>query len=758
MHVVDAEPTGARAPTTSFVGRRDELAALRSLLGASRVLTITGPGGSGKTRLAEALLAGVARTFEQQVTVAYLAGTTAAEEVADVVMAAIGLRGRGDPRAALIAYLQPRRFLLLMDNCEHLRNAAAELVADLQLACPKLIVLATSRRPLGVPGEQLFPIQGLSEAAALTLFTDRARLVAPSFELTEAQRRVAVDLCARLERMPLAIELAAARLRHLGLDDLSARLARRLGDLGSAESLAPERQRTLRGAIDWSHDLLDERQRIVWRRLAVFAGGFSMTAAVSVATFEPVEPGDVEEVLGQLVDRSMVAFDLAGGRYRLIEAMAEYARERLDAAGETATTLERHRRWMLERAVELDRRWWGPDQGPLLDAMSADAANLRAALESARATGDGGVGLRITTASMWYWMTRASHAEAERWFLPFLDHQEDTALAAKANVVAAWMSLLSGNVGDCCGFLDRAAELAAGTSDPTLAGYVTMVRALETVTEGDLAGGSKLAEAVLADPDADPVCRSWARLELEMVAFFGGDAQRCLEISKEAVRVCNEAGEAWSRVTHLHGQAIATWQLGDAAAALPLLIEALHTDRRLDDVWHRAWSIEALGWVTADLGADERAARLLGVAQACWAFTGSNITPPWQVYRDTAMSRLERRMGQTRLDRELAIGRRMDHAQALAFVLDDQTAGADGAAGDAPTRANGIAVRVSPRELEVAAMVAEGWSNRQIGERLSLSVRTVDTHVQHLMDKLGVGSRAEIAAWRARAGAAAHVD
>jgi non-specific serine/threonine protein kinase len=754
VHVSSADPGGARAPSTSFVGRRDELASLRSLLGGSRVLTITGPGGSGKTRLAEELVAHVARTFDRQVAVAYLAGAGAPEEVAEVVMAAVGLHGGGDPLAALAAYLGSRRFLLVLDNCEHLRRAAAELVVHLQSACPGLVVLATSRRALAVPGEQLFAIQGLTDGAALTLFTDRVRLVSPSFVLTDAQRALAVALCARLEGMPLAIELAAARLRHLGLADLSERLARRLGDLGSEESLAPARQRTLRGAIDWSHDLLDAEQRIVWRRLSVFADGFTLAAAASVAAFEPVGPDDVAQILGELVDRSMVAFDLAQDRYRLVEAMREYARERLDEAGEASRTAERHRAWMLDRAADLERRWWGPDQALLLDAMAADAANLRAAIESARAAGDGEVGLRITTSSMWYWMTRASHSEAERWFLPFLDHEGDPALAARANVVAAWMSLLSGNLDDCRGFLDRAAELEPRASDAALPAYINIVRALEVLSNGDVEAGAILARAALADPNADPICGSWARVELEIVAFFSGDVEGCLRVSSEAARICREAGESWSRVPHLHAQAIATWQLGDPAAARPFLLDALRIDRRLDDIWHRAWSIEVLGWITADLGRDEQAARLLGIAQACWAFTGSSITPPWQVFRDTAMTTLRRRMGESRFARELAAGRALDRAHAMSYALEDGASDvADTVDGPDPN-----APRVSPRELEVAALIAEGCSNRQIGERLYLSARTVETHVQHLMNKIGVSSRAEIAAWQARTGAVARSD
>jgi non-specific serine/threonine protein kinase len=306
------------------------------------------------------------------------------------------------------------------------------------------------------------------------------------------------------------------------------------------------------------------------------------------------------------------------------------------------------------------------------------------------------------------------------------------------------MSVLSGEIGDCCGFLDRATELVPDASDPALPAYINIVRALELISDGESERGAELARAVLADPNADPICRSWARLDLEMVAFFAGDLATCLEVSTEAVGACETAGESWSRVPHLHAQAIATWRLGDPVRARSLLLDALQIDRRLDDVWHRAWSIEALGWVTADLGRDVRAARLLGTAQACWAYTGSSITPPWQVYRDAVLATLRRRMGDERLDHEVAAGRSIERSRAISYALEDGPG--DGAEPGEPA----AAPRVSSRELEVAALVAEGLPNRAIGERLFVSPRTVETHVQHLMDKLGVGSRAEIAAWHAR--------
>ncbi len=741
MQIAVMDVSGARPPSTSFVGRRDELARLRSFLAGNRLLTITGPGGSGKTRLAEELVAHLARSFDAGIAVAYLAGVGEPAEVGEVVMASVGLHGGGEPRAALVDYLGSRRFLLVLDNCEHVRDAAVELVTALHRSCPGVIVLATSRRPLMVPGEQLFPIEGLPDDAAVTLFTDRVRLASPSFVLAESQRAQVVGLCARLDGMPLAIELAAARLRHLGLAELAERLSGRLADLGSADSVAPARQRTLRGAIDWSHELLDEPQRILWRRLSIFADGFTLAAAEAVAAFPPIGSADVERILGELVDRSMVAFDLPRDRYRLIEAMREYGRERLVEAAEEPAAAGRHRAWMLERAIDLDRRWWGPDQARALDEMAAEAANLRGALESSRAAGAGEDGLRIATASLWYWMTRASHAEAARWFVPFLEHATDPALGARAHVAAGWIAILSARLDEGRRFLRQAEDLAGRASDPGTEAYIRVVTGLLLLSEGGADEAAALARAVLADPDADPICRSWAMIEIGIVAFLGGDLEECARISGEAIETCRAVGESWTRVTHLHLLGAATWQLGDPGGAASLLLDALTIDRRLDDIWHRAWSIEALGWVTVDLGRDERAARLLGIAAACWAYTGSSLTAPWQVFRDAAEATLRRRMGEGRLAREIEAGRALDRVRALSFALEDADA----------TTAGAVATpRVSPRELEVAALVAQGCGNREIGERLFVSPRTVETHVQHLMDKLGVSSRAEIAAWHAR--------
>ncbi|HYM84953.1 MAG TPA: AAA family ATPase, partial [Candidatus Dormibacteraeota bacterium] len=342
---------------TSFVGRRTELGQLRGLLSSARLVTITGPGGAGKTRLAEQLASGLARSFDGTA-VAYLAAALEPNDVAEIVAAALSLRNRSERpvRAELAEYIGDRHVLLVLDNCEHVASAVAELAGELLTACPRLVLVATSRQPLYVPGEQLVALSGLARAAAVELFVDRARLGLPGLVLDAGTAGELDEICGRLDDMPLALELAAAQVRGLGVTGLRRRLAGHLADLASRSTVGPERQRTLRQTVAWSHELLTPHQAAVWRRLAVFSGGFTLDAAEQVAASEPIERGDLAPILADLVEQSMLIFDPSTNRYRLLEVLREYARERLCEAGEQRATEDRHRRWMVGMALDTDRR------------------------------------------------------------------------------------------------------------------------------------------------------------------------------------------------------------------------------------------------------------------------------------------------------------------------------------------------------------------------------------------------------------------
>ena len=431
VQITAEDVIGARPPSTSFVGRRDELGRLRALIASSRLLTITGPGGSGKTRLAEELVTQLARSFGGGIAFAYLAGAGEPAEVGDVV-AAVGRVARRrrtacGPRRVPAATAVPARAGQLRARPGaggRARRAAPRVVSGGHRARDEPPRRCWSRasscsRSAGSPSD-----------AAVTLFTDRVRLASPSFVLPEDQRPLVVELCARLDGMPLAIELAAARLRHLGLAELEERLSGHLADLGSdglwprPSASGPSAARSAGVTTSWTN-----AQRVLWRRLSIFVGGFTLGAAEAVAALPPLDAGRRRAAAGRA--RRPVDGRLRPAQ-RPVSGDRGDARVRSRAApgggGGRRRRPTRHRAWMLERAEDLDRRWWGPDQATALDEMSADAANLRAALESCRAVGAGEDGLRIATGSLWYWMTRASHAEAARWFVPFLEHASDPAL------------------------------------------------------------------------------------------------------------------------------------------------------------------------------------------------------------------------------------------------------------------------------------------------------------------------------------------
>lgn len=411
LSVLRAGPpaTPARTGLNSFVGRDRDVQRVRDLLGPARIVTLIGPGGAGKTRLArEAVGPG-------SVAVAELAPLTGGEQVAAAVLAAVGepelvVRAQDEPApdvvTRLVATLAPRDALLVLDNCEHLVDAAAALAETLLTACPRLRVLATSREPLGVPGEVLHPVEALAEADAVALFADRAAAVRPGFTVTP---EVAV-ICRRLDGQPLPIELAAARLRTLTPAEILERLDDRFRLLTSGSRTALPRHQTLRAVVDWSWDLLDEPERAIARRLAVFAGG------ATVAAVEQVCGGGAFELLAALVDKSLVvAVPGSPTRYRMLETIREYARERLDEAGERDAAVADHARFMTELAEAAEPHLRGHEQLLWLAKLRAEADEIDLALRRTIAAGDAATAHRLVAALAWSWFVRGRTDDADRW-------------------------------------------------------------------------------------------------------------------------------------------------------------------------------------------------------------------------------------------------------------------------------------------------------------------------------------------------------
>lgn len=433
-----APPRGnLRARLTSFVGREGDIDALREDLAHARLVTLLGPGGAGKTRLSQEAAESVAPAWPDGVWLAELAPVDDPEAVPEAVLTAVGaretvLRGAGaeelrvaegnagDPLVRLTEHCSRRRMLLLLDNCEHLVGAAAALADHLLAHCPELTVLATSREPLGVPGEFVRPVDPLPDPMALRLLADRGAAARPGFRIDadEETAAAATEICRRLDGLPLAIELAAARLRMLTPRQIADRLDDRFRLLTSGARTVLPRQQTLRAVVDWSWDLLDDAERAVLRRLSVFAGGCTLAAAEAVCADAPQDVREVAGLLGSLVDKSLVVAAPADDgemRYRLLETVGEYAAERLDGAGERDAAERRHLVYFRELARTTDAELRGAGQRSAIDLLQREYENIRTALRRAVAARDEQEALCMVLSLCWYWQMRDLRTDALQW-------------------------------------------------------------------------------------------------------------------------------------------------------------------------------------------------------------------------------------------------------------------------------------------------------------------------------------------------------
>ncbi|MEV4335697.1 BTAD domain-containing putative transcriptional regulator [Streptomyces sp. NPDC049590] len=549
-------PSNLPASLTPLIGRRDALDGVAALLRATRLVTLTGPGGVGKTRLAvaaaDALVGGPsAAELPDGAWFVEFSGVRggAAADLAQVVAASLGISdhapsavpvsgtGTRSPAHHLAAVLRDRRTLLVLDNCEHVVDAAAELATLLLRTAPGLRVLATSQEPLGLPGEEVFLVEPLPTDDAVRLFTQRAAAAAPGFSLApdacdDADRAAVTEICRRLDGIPLALELAATRVRALGVRELAARLGDRFQLLTSGRRGAPERQQTLRAVIDWSWELLSAPERIVLRRLAAFSDGCDLRAAEAVCAGDGVAGPEVPDLVTRLVDRSLVVVVAgpAGPRYRLLESVAAYATERLHEMEDLAAVRDRHLRHYLALAERAEPELRGPGQRSWLARLDAESGNLRAALDEAvrrAAAGDPDQAARLATALAWWWLLRGRLAQARRSLRAVLD----TAPSAGRGELA---------------LLHTAFALLTGDRDPATA----------------LAGGG-------AGPDdtavPDPVRHARSLWLCAYGLFSAGAVADSGELNDRALTLFTAAGDQWGTAAALGLRATLALVRGDLA-------------------------------------------------------------------------------------------------------------------------------------------------------------------------------------------------
>ncbi|TWF77354.1 putative ATPase [Pseudonocardia hierapolitana] len=576
-----AARTNLPAGWDELVGRDGDVADLRVVLGTARLVTLTGPGGVGKTRLAIETARRLVAEMRDGVWLVELAGVDGRREhpigeLAELVATALDLRDDPATTAAgpldrIADAIADRQVLLLLDNCEQVVETVAELVAALLRRAPGLRVLATSREPLGLRGEVVRPVPALAvpaeasdpaDAAAVRLFVARAAAVAPGFALTRANSAVVAAVCRRLDGLPLALELAAARVRTLGLAELAARLDDRFRVLGSGPRDAPRRQRTLRAVMDWSWEPLSEPERAVLRRLAVTADGCTAGLAEQVCAADPVDGVDVLDLLARLVDRSLVLpVDSAGHtRYRLLETVAAYATERLREAGEEEAARYRHAVACTELAERAAPRLRGPDQQEWLSRLDAETANMRVALDTAVARPDPALALRLVGALTWYWFVRGRHRTAGRSLAAALGiaGQERSVARADACAALAAVRIRERAVDDPAGHSRAVLDEYTGLDAPGALARAQWLHAHVMSGIGELEAGEHLAEAAVTTfrERGDTWGAAAALREVSMYSMSRGRLDVARRAGEESARLFDELGDRW-------GQASAAEVLGN---------------------------------------------------------------------------------------------------------------------------------------------------------------------------------------------------
>ena len=754
---------------TSFVGRERELADIETSLSMTGLLTLTGGGGNGKTRLASEAAKELVGVYPDGVWLVELAPLSDPDSIPETISGVLGIDNQSGRPAeeTLPEYLRDKKLLLLLDNCEHLAGAAARLCGLLLDLCPYLKVLATSREPLNVPGEMQLAVpplslpdihaepapKELSSYGSVQLLVDRVALRSPGFSLGLRNARAVAGICRKLEGIPLALELAVSRVATLGAEEVSSLLEASAGLLSTGRSTASGRQETLRAALDWSHDLLEEPEKRLLRRLAVFTGGWTLEAVRMVTLIGGEDEHAVPGALHELVEKSLVVVEPSTPRrYRFLEPVRQYALEWLEASPDLSRTRDRHARWFLDFASRSYEEVLSPNRGAWLELLETEQGNFRGALAWSFGGGDGEMGLRLVTALRYFWAMRGYLQEGRRWL-------ERGLQADGTQFSRAWA-------------LDTLGTIAMFQSDYDLA-YDLSEKAIVLFRKADdkegvasclvnlgfsAALGMKNTEALPGYVEESRTLKQVIRdsrmigylILFEGLAYgFWGDFVQAKERFAESLALHESLGEVQGVGLAAVLMGLVALAAGEDEEAAGVFISALPRAREFGDAILIFYCLWGLASATA-AEHPARAAALWGAAQAMRKKRSIGL-PPVAVEMssyDWRRRRTIEKLGEKEFEVKWSRGEAMSEDEAIAHALSDPPRETGSA--EITREARKEAERSGPdslthREREVANLVAAGLTNRRISERLYISSRTADTHVGRIFRKLGASSREEVA-------------
>jgi len=692
---LDAHPHNLPIQLTSFIGRAREIAEVKRLLGAARLVTLTGSGGAGKTRLAVQVAADVVDGYLGGVWLAEFAPVADPALVPKTVSSALSVAeqpGR-DMTETLVDALRPKTLLLLLDNCEHLLPACADMAAALLRACPQVRILATSREGLGVPGEILWRVPSLgvpedlshlppSEELvlydAVRLFVDRAVAITPGFTVTSENAPAVAQVCQRLDGIPLAIELAAARIKVLAVEQIAARLDDRFRLLTGGSRIVLPRQQTLRAAIDWSYDLLSESERMLFRGLSVFAGGWTLDSADVICSGKGVESAGILDLLTRLVDKSLVVVEMreGEGRYRLLETVRQYGRDRLLKSKKLDTMRDRHLNYFLNLAEKTAPQLEGAEQAVSLNRLGAEHDNLREALAWSMQSAPE-KGLRLAGALGRFWMIRGHWTEGRGWLKEALERGTDglAALRARALNWAGWMAIRQVDYVAARLHLEKSLAIYRELGDrQAIADSLGALGSL-AMNEADHASACAYFEETLA------IYRQLGNKQgivdtlnaLGHETWHQGDHVSARRFLEDAMVLAREHGQA-------RPSAFALWSLGLVAfdqhnymEAHSLYEEGLATAKELRNVWICSHLVESFAALIAVEGQYVRAARLLGAAEVHRKAEGNPLPFAHRSDYDRPVAIIRAGLNEGAFASAWAEGRAMTLEQAIDYALAAET-------------------------------------------------------------------------------------